>query len=127
MKKYIIVYLLVFMMLVGVCSVSFADTGASTDPVQQAAMSVAITTGVKVVGSLLITLIGALGAWLTVKIGKYRQLQNINLAINEVVKAAKTTVGELQQTVVDGLKAKAVDGKLTKQEITELGVMLLKK
>lgn len=35
------------------------------------------------------------------------------------------TVLELQQTVVDDLKAASADGKLTQDEITELGKKLL--
>ena len=124
MKKALI-SILILLLLFCMCTVAYADTGAGT--VEAAASELVITMIVRVVGSLLITLIGALGAWLTVKIGRYKQLQNINSAINETIRAAEITVGELQQTVVDGLKAKAADGKLTKQEIADLGVMLLDK
>ena len=37
------------------------------------------------------------------------------------------TVGELQQTIVDDLKANAADGKLTKEEIAMLGEKLVEK
>ena len=42
------------------------------------------------------------------------------MATDEAKDAAISTVLELQQTVVDGLKAAAVDGKLTKEEIAKL-------
>ena len=44
----------------------------------------------------------------------------MQLATDEAKDAAITTVLELQQTVVDDLKAAAVDGKLTKEEIAKL-------
>ena len=81
----------------------------------------------QVVATLLITLIGVLGAWLTAKIGKRVELTNINKAKDELIIAAQQTVMELQQTVVEGMKAAAKDGKLTEAEITELSIMLLNK
>ncbi len=81
----------------------------------------------QVVATLLITLIGVLGAWLTAKIGKRVELTNINKAKDELIIAAQQTVMELQQTVVEGMKAAAKDGKLTENEITELSIMLLNK
>lgn len=81
----------------------------------------------EVVATLLITLIGVLGAWLTAKIGKRTELTNINRAKDELIEAAQQTVMELQQTVVEGLKEKAADGKLTEDEITELSLMLINK
>lgn len=86
-----------------------------------------ITIVAQVVGTLLITLIGVLGAWLTAKIGKRVELTNINKAKDELIEAAQQTVMELQQTVVEELKAAAKDGKLTEDEITELSIMLLNK
>lgn len=81
----------------------------------------------QVVATLLITLIGVLGAWLTAKIGKRVELTNINKAKDELIVAAQQTVMELQQTVVEGMKAAAKDGKLTEDEITELSIMLMNK
>lgn len=86
-----------------------------------------IETGVQIVATLLITLIGVLGAWLTAKIGKRQELSNIAVATDEAVKAAQLTVLELQQTVVDGWKAANEDGKLTNEEVEMLGVMLIDK
>ena len=86
-----------------------------------------ITIVAQVIATLLITLIGVLGAWLTAKIGKRVELTNINKAKDELILAAQQTVMELQQTVVEGMKAAAKDGKLTEDEITELSIMLLNK
>lgn len=79
-----------------------------------------IENGVQVAVSLVVALIGVAGTWLSIQIGKVKQLQRVQLATDEAKDAAITTVLELQQTVVDDLKAAAVDGKLTKEEIAKL-------
>lgn len=81
----------------------------------------------QVLATVLITLIGVLGTWLTAKVLKRVELININKAKDELVEAAQRTVLELQQTVVEGMKAAAKDGKLSEEEITELSIMLLNK
>lgn len=79
-----------------------------------------IESGVQVLAALAAALIGVAGTWITVQIGKVKQLQTVQIAVDEAKNAAITTVLELQQTVVDDLKAAAVDGKLTKEEIAKL-------
>ena len=79
-----------------------------------------IDSGVQVLVALAVALIGVAGTWLTTQIGKVKQLQTVQIAVDEAKNAAITTVLELQQTVVDDLKAAAVDGKLTKEEIAKL-------
>ena len=81
----------------------------------------------KIIEAAVVTLIGIGGAWLTMKLGKREELASINAAQEELIKMAKLTVGELQQTVVDGLKAGREDKTLTKEEIAELGEMLVDK
>ena len=83
------------------------------------------TYGIQIAATLLITLIGVFGTWLTMKLGKNAHLANINAAQKEVIRSAKITVGELQQTIVDDLKASRGDGKLTQQEISMLGQKLV--
>lgn len=87
--------------------------------------AVIIETIVSVLANLAVTLIGVAGAWLVTQIGKKQQLHTINAAVDELTNAAEQTVWELQQTVVDGLKEAAADGKLTQAEITDLGKKLL--
>ena len=87
--------------------------------------TVIIETVVSIAANLAVTLIGVLGAWLLAQIGKTQQLNTINTAVDEVTAAAEQTVMELQQTVVDGLKAAHADGKLTQDEIADLGQKLL--
>lgn len=86
-----------------------------------------IENGVNVAATLIITLIGVLGTWLTAKLAKKTQLSNINAAQQEIIIMAQQTVGELKQTMVDGLKAAHEDGKLTNDEIVLLGKELLNK
>ncbi|MBR0162484.1 MAG: hypothetical protein IJQ02_14545 [Oscillospiraceae bacterium] len=87
--------------------------------------TVIIETIVSVVANLAITLIAVFGAWLVAQIGKSQQLGTINAAVGELTNAAEQTVMELQQTVVEGLKEASADGKLTQDEIANLGKLLL--
>ena len=82
-----------------------------------------ITTVAQVISALCITLIGVAGAWLTAKIGKNQQLSSVKAATEQVVEVAQLTVGELQQTIVEKLKA-AGGGKLTEAQAAELGELL---
>lgn len=80
---------------------------------------------VEVFGVLLMTLIGVLGTWLTMKLGKKAELAAINVAQQEIILLAQLTVEELQQTTVAELKKAREDGKLTKAEIDMLGKLLV--
>jgi hypothetical protein len=84
-------------------------------------------TVIQIIATLLLTLIGVLGTWLTIKISKKAELANIAAATNEATSAAQTTVLELQQTTVAAMKAAHEDGKLTEDEIKNLSAMLLEK
>ena len=88
--------------------------------------AVIIETVVSVLAKLAITLIGVFGAWLVAKIGQNQKLTTIASAVDELTTAVQITVMELQQTTVEGMKAASKDGKLTKDEITQLGQMLYK-
>lgn len=80
---------------------------------------------VEVFAVLLMTLIGVLGTWLTMKLGKKEELAAINAAQQEVINMAQITVEELQQTTVAELKKAREDGKLTKAEIDMLRSLLI--
>jgi len=90
-------------------------------------MELLLNYGLQVAATLLITLIGVLGTYLTLQLGKNANLKNINDAQKELIRAAKITVGELQKTMVSDLKAANEDGKLTSQEIAQLRAKLLDK
>ena len=71
--------------------------------------------------------VGVLGTWLTGLMGKNKKMQNVAAAIAELAETTQVTVGSLQQTVVDGLKAAHTDHKLTKYEIQMPGVQFKEK
>ncbi len=87
--------------------------------------TVIIETIVSVLANLAVTLISVFGAWLLMQINKSQKLMTIHEAVDELTKAAEQTVLELQQTVVDDLKAASIDGRLTQTEINDLGKKLL--
>ena len=87
--------------------------------------NIIIETVVQIFAALLLMLISLLGTWLTAKLAKRTELANIAAATDEATRVAQQTVLELQQTVVDNLKEASADGKLTKEEITELRELLL--
>lgn len=80
---------------------------------------------VKITAALLLMLIGVLGTYLTTLAAKRAETANVSEALRALTEAAKTTVGELQQTIVGPLKAAAADGKLTPDEIADLRDMLV--
>lgn len=81
----------------------------------------------EIVSAVVISLIGILGAWVTTKLAKNKDLENVAKATEEVQLVAEKTVRELQQTMVEGFKEANADGKLTKEEISMLNKALLDK
>ena len=120
MKKKLILVLIALLML-ALPVVALADTGGTN------AAGILIENAVEIAAAFFIALIGVFGAWLTSKLGKATQLDTVNRAQQELIKLAQITVGELKQTVVDGMKAAHTDGKLTKEEIAQLGQLLYEK
>ena len=74
----------------------------------------------EILGLLIVTAIGVLGAALLKKINQNSKLSNIAKATAQVVAATQETVRRLQQTLVDSWKENAVDGKLTAEQVVEL-------
>ena len=123
MRKKLILVLLALLML-AIPAAALADTGGSVDAT---VANILIENAVNIAAAFFIALIGVFGAWLTAKLGKATQLDTVNRAQQELIKLAQITVGELKQTVVDGMKAASKDGKLTKDEIAQLGNLLYEK
>ena len=121
MKKKLILVLIALLMI-ALPAVALADTGGTVN-----ATDILIENAVNIAAAFFIALIGVFGAWLTAKLGKVTQLDTVNKAQQELIKLAQITVGELKQTVVDGMKAASKDGKLTKEEIAQLGRLLYEK
>ena len=120
MKKKLIL-VLVALVLLTLPTIALADTGGTN------ATDILIENAVEIAAAFFIALIGVFGAWLTAKLGKATQLDTVNHAQQELIKLAQITVGELKQTVVDGMKAAHEDGKLTREEIAQLGQLLYEK
>ena len=123
MKKKLILVLIALLML-ALPAVALADSGG---PADATVANILIENAVNIAAAFFIALIGVLGAWLTAKLGKSTQLDTVNRAQQELIKLAQITVGELKQTVVDGMKAAHKDGKLSKEEIAQLGHLLFEK
>ncbi len=123
MKKKLILILIALLML-ALPAVALADTGGSVDAT---VADILIENAVNIAAAFFVALIGVFGAWLTAKLGKSTQLDTVNHAQQELIKLAQITVGELKQTVVEGMKAAHKDGKLTKEEIAKLGQLLYEK
>ena len=70
------------------------------------------------------TAICILAAWILASINRNLKLSCISRAVEELALSAEQTVLELQQTLVDDMKAK---GKLTSSDIKNLRISLLKK
>jgi len=121
MKKKLLLVLIALLVLTLPVS-ALADTGGTS-----AATDILIENAVDIAAAFFVALIGVFGAWLTAKLGKITQLDTVNKAQQELIKLAQITVGELKQTVVDGMKAAHKDGKLTKDEVAQLGQLLFEK
>ena len=72
-------------------------------------------------------IVGIAFAYLTKLIGKTKRLEHIAYAMDELEAVVKNIVGDLQQTVVDGLKEASADGKLSKSDIEWIGEQLIEK
>ena len=123
MKKKLTLILIALLML-ALPAFALADTGRT---VNATVAEILLENAVNIAAAFFIALIGVFGAWLTAKLGKATQLDTVNHAQQELIKLAQITVGELKQTVVDGMKAAHKDGKLTKEEIAQLGQLLYEK
>ena len=123
MKKKLLL-VLITLLLLALPAVALADTGGTAEVT---VADILIENAVNIIAAFFIALIGVFGAWLTAKLGKSTQLDTVNRAQQELIKLAQITVGELKQTVVDGMKAAHKDGKLSKEEIAQLGHLLFEK
>jgi len=128
--KRIIALLTVLVLIACTGTVAFADAGGAVGPedtVSGGVLNLMIDYSVRLAFTLLMTLIGVLGTWLGTLAAKNQKMQNTAQAIKELTESVKTTVGSLQQTVVDKLKEAHEDHKLSEKEIYDLGVMLKEK
>lgn len=118
----ILAFALVFVFAPG----ALADTGGAAVE-QPDLVNALIENAANIINTLILAAFGVLGTWVSLKLASTSKFKNVGAAWDEAVKAAKLTVGELKQTVVDKLKAAHKDGKLTKEEIASLQDQLFEK
>lgn len=82
---------------------------------------------IEILFMILSTLVAGFFAWVMSKVGKREELEGIAAATENVANITAITIGELQQTVVNDLKAIAEDGKLSAEEIQTLNRKLIDK
>ena len=123
MKKKLLL-VLITLLLLALPAVALADTGGTAEVT---VADILIENAVNIIAAFFIALIGVFGAWLTAKLGTATQLDTVNKAQQELIKLVQITIGELKQTVVDGMKAASKDGKLSKEEVAQLGQLLYEK
>lgn len=122
MKK-ILILLLATAMILTLCACS--GPAMSNPDGSDTVAGVAVKTGLNVLEAVLVTALTVAGTAWAAKMNKHTELKNINLATAHVIEIAKQTVGELKQTVVDGMKSESPDGKLTPEQIKILNRRLL--
>ena len=64
-----------------------------------------IEYAVNIVVSVIVALIGVAGSWVLSKLAKRVELSNISDATKALILMTQQTVNDLQQTIVEGLKA----------------------
>lgn len=70
-------------------------------------------------------LLSLAGTWAATRLAKTQKFQSLSAAVTEATAMAQQTVSALQQTLVDGWKAAAPDGKLIDEQIALLNQKLL--
>ena len=81
---------------------------------------------VQVVGVIVMGVLGIAFAYVGKWMGQTKKLETVAAAMSQLEDVVKNVVGELQQTMVEGLKA-ASDGKLSQEDIYDLGKLLVMK
>lgn len=126
MKKILSRILLLLMAALMVCALCSCTAPVLTNPDgSDTVVGVAIKTGLDVIEAAAVTALGIFGAWWAAKAKDKESLQNINTAMDNLITVVKQTVGELKQTVVDGMKETNEDGKLTSAQVDYLKGQLL--
>ena len=79
----------------------------------------------QIVTQAVLILLSLAGTWAATRLAKTQKFQSLSAAVTEATAMAQKTVSALQQTLVDGWKAAAPDGKLTDEQIALLNQKLL--
>lgn len=86
-----------------------------------------IEVAVQVIGAILMGIVGIVFAYIGKWMGQTKRLETVSAAMEQLEAVVKNVVGELQQTMVEGLKDASVDGKLSAEDIYDLGNLLVQK
>ena len=79
----------------------------------------------QIVTQAVLIMLSLFGTWAAMRLAKTQKFQALSAAVTEATAMAQQTVSALQQTLVDGWKAAAPDGKLTDEQIALLNQKLL--
>lgn len=124
MKK-LFVLILALLMALSLCACATVNDDGSPTPA-----GIAVEQGITVLARAFEAVLAIAGTWVLSKIGKKKELQNTNLALEILFDITRQTVGELQQLFVKGWK-EAGGGKLTNEQVEmlrqELFVLVKKK
>lgn len=85
-----------------------------------------IESVLQIVTRAVLILLSIAGTWAATRLAKTQKFQSLSAAVTEATSMAQQTVSALQQTLVDGWKAAAPDGKLSDEQIALLNQKLLK-
>jgi len=86
-----------------------------------------IEVTVQVITAVLLGVVSIAFAYVGKWLGQNKKLETISSAMNQLEGVVQSVVGELQQTMVEGLKDASVDGKLSNEDIYDLGKLLVQK
>lgn len=86
-----------------------------------------IEVAVQVIGAILMGIVGIVFAYIGKWMGQTKKLETVSAAMEQLEAVVKNVVGELQQTMVESLKDASVDGKLSQEDIFDLGKLLVAK
>lgn len=86
-----------------------------------------IEVTVQVITAVLLGVVSIAFAYVGKWMGQNKKLETISSAMNQLEGVVQSVVGELQQTMVEGLKDASVDGKLSNEDIYDLGKLLVQK
>ena len=84
-----------------------------------------IESVLQIVTKFIIMLLTIAGTWAAMKLSETQKFKALAEAVGEATAMAQQTVSALQQTLVDGWKAAAPDGKLTDEQIAILNQKLI--
>ena len=82
---------------------------------------------VKVITAVLLGTVSIAFAYVGKWMGQTKKLETVAAAMSQLEDVVQNVVGELQQTMVEGLKDASVDGKLSQEDIYDLGRLLVRK